>query len=240
MEFCFLLGLSLVQNMHCSLNSSIQSLCLFFCPVLSGFSGVQLFATLWTVAHQAPLSMGFFRQEYWDGLPFPSPGDLPNPGIEPTSLISPTLARGSFTTRITWEVPLCEGPLSTPLGLVQWKRPHLEWRKEPQGSSPFLPVRRVPAALGQESQASSCVEEWNSACLTSCSWGDRPLLELYVENAGFPEHAWGCQCLFVLWLHPQGFLGRGVRTSGSYQDRKGNRSLWACGTTHEATSRISS
>ena len=44
---------------------------------------VQLFVTPWTVAYQAPLSMGFSRQEYWSGLPFPSPGDLPNPGIEP-------------------------------------------------------------------------------------------------------------------------------------------------------------
>ena len=53
--------------------------------VLSRFSHVQLCATLWTVAHQAPLSMGFSRQEYWIGLPFPSSGDLPNPGIEPRS-----------------------------------------------------------------------------------------------------------------------------------------------------------
>ena len=43
------------------------------------------YATPWTVAHQAPPSMGFSRQEYWSGLPFPSPGDLPNPGIEPRS-----------------------------------------------------------------------------------------------------------------------------------------------------------
>jgi len=49
-------------------------------------SRVQLFATPWTVAYQAPLSMGFSRQECWSGLPFPSPGDLPNPGIEPGSL----------------------------------------------------------------------------------------------------------------------------------------------------------
>ena len=46
-------------------------------------SRVQLFVTPWTVAYQAPLSMGFSRQEYWSGLPFPSPGDLPDPGIEP-------------------------------------------------------------------------------------------------------------------------------------------------------------
>ena len=49
---------------------------------------VQLFATPWTVAHQAPPSIEFSRQEYWSGLPFPSPGDLPDPGIEPRS---PTL-----------------------------------------------------------------------------------------------------------------------------------------------------
>ena len=51
-------------------------------------SHIQLFATPWTVACQAPLSMEFSRQEYWSGLPFPSPGDLPDPGIEPGS---PTL-----------------------------------------------------------------------------------------------------------------------------------------------------
>ena len=49
------------------------------------FSGVQLFSTLLTVAHQAPLSMGLSRQEYWSGLPCPPPGDLPQPGIEPVS-----------------------------------------------------------------------------------------------------------------------------------------------------------
>ena len=49
---------------------------------MKSLSHVQLFATPWTVAYQAPLSMGFSRQEYWSGLPFPSPGDLPNPGIK--------------------------------------------------------------------------------------------------------------------------------------------------------------
>ena len=51
--------------------------------MLSHFSHVQLFATLWTVARQPPLSMGLYRQAYWSGLPFPPPGDLPNPGIKP-------------------------------------------------------------------------------------------------------------------------------------------------------------
>ena len=52
---------------------------------VKSLSRVQLFVTPWTVARQAPLSMGFSRQEYWSGLPFPSPGDRPNPGIEPGS-----------------------------------------------------------------------------------------------------------------------------------------------------------
>ena len=63
----------------------------------------QLFAIAWTIVGQAPLSMGFSRQEYWSGLPFPALGDLPDSGIEPTSLISPALAGSFFTTRTTWE-----------------------------------------------------------------------------------------------------------------------------------------
>ena len=59
-------------------------------------------ATIWTAAHQAPVSMGFSWQEYWSGLLCPSPGNLPNPGIEPISLMSPALAGGFFTTRATW------------------------------------------------------------------------------------------------------------------------------------------
>ena len=57
-------------------------------------SRVRLFVAPWTIALQAPLSLGFSRREYWSGLPFPSPGHLPNPGIKPTS---PALADGFFT-----------------------------------------------------------------------------------------------------------------------------------------------
>ena len=71
--------------------------------MLSRFSCVRCFSSSWTIARQAPLSMGFSRQEYWSGLPFPSPGDLPNPGIEPATLRSPALADGFFTTSATWE-----------------------------------------------------------------------------------------------------------------------------------------
>ena len=65
---------------------------------LSCFTYVLLFVTLWTTAHQAPLSMGFSRQEYWSRLPCPPPGDLPDPGIKLASLMSPALAGGFFTT----------------------------------------------------------------------------------------------------------------------------------------------
>ena len=57
---------------------------------------VQLFATLWTVVHQAPLFMRFVKQEYWSGLPFPLPWDLPDPGVEPTSSMSPAVLVDSF------------------------------------------------------------------------------------------------------------------------------------------------
>ena len=71
--------------------------------LLGRFSHVRLFATPWTVARQAPLSLGCSRQEYWSGLPCPPPGDLPNPGIEPVSLMSPALAGGFFTISTNWE-----------------------------------------------------------------------------------------------------------------------------------------
>ena len=71
--------------------------------MLSYFCRVQLFETLWTVTHQAPLSMGFSRQEYWSGLLCLSPGELPEPGVEPVSLMSPALVGSVFTTSTTWE-----------------------------------------------------------------------------------------------------------------------------------------
>ena len=72
--------------------------------MLSFFSWPTL-CTLWTTACQATLAKGFSRQEYWSELPCPSPEDLPDPGMEPMSLMSPVLTGGSFTTRATWETP---------------------------------------------------------------------------------------------------------------------------------------
>ena len=66
--------------------------------MLSHLSRVQLFVTPWTVAHQAPVSMGVSRQEHWSGLPFPPPGDLPDPGAEPAPPVSPVSASRLFTT----------------------------------------------------------------------------------------------------------------------------------------------
>ena len=77
-------------------------------PVLccAVFRRVQLFATPWTVARQAPLSMGLPRREYWSGLPFSSLADLPHPGIKPPSLASPALAGRFFTTEPPGKAPL--------------------------------------------------------------------------------------------------------------------------------------
>ena len=72
----------------------------------SRFNSLQLFATLWTEACQAPLSMEFSRQESWSGLPCPPPGGLPDPGIEPGSLPSLALADGFFPTSAIWEDPI--------------------------------------------------------------------------------------------------------------------------------------
>ena len=72
--------------------------------MLSHFSLIQLFATLCIITRKAPLSMGFFKQEYWSGLPCPPSGYIPDSGLESSYLISPALAGMFFTTSATWEV----------------------------------------------------------------------------------------------------------------------------------------
>ena len=75
--------------------------------VLRHFNPVQLCTTLWTVALQAPLSMGYSRQEYRSGLPCPSPGDLPDSGIKPVSFTTPALAGRFFTTSTSGKPMKC-------------------------------------------------------------------------------------------------------------------------------------
>ena len=96
---------------------ALSLLCTCAC-MLSRFSCVQLFATLWTVAHQAPMSMGFSRQEYWNGLPCPPPGDLSNPGTKPAS---PTLQVDSLPTEPPGKPP--SWGEQEPLSFIRW-----EWK----------------------------------------------------------------------------------------------------------------
>ena len=77
--------------------------------MLSRIGHVQLFETLWTVALQAPLSMGFSRQEYWSGLACPPPGDLPDPGVKPTSPMSPGLQADALPTEPPGKLYLHDG-----------------------------------------------------------------------------------------------------------------------------------
>ena len=89
---CYISGVCLVQN----LELYFYAFTLLKVKVkVKSLSGVRRFATRWTVAHQAPPSMGFSRQEYWSRLPFPSPGDLPDPGIELKQTLKPLSHQGS-------------------------------------------------------------------------------------------------------------------------------------------------
>ena len=145
------------------------------CLKLSHFSPVQLFAALWAVACQAPLSMGFSKQEYWSGLPCPPPGDLPDPGIEPASSCSSYTGRrvlypGGFFA--IWEtgisVSLCLIPsLSCD--------PHTRLRSllclSARGLSvPFIITER------------SMVPPFGT-CLISVSWPLLPGLTLFLQSA---------------------------------------------------------
>ena len=102
--------------------------------MLSHFSCVWLFVILWTVACQVPLSMGFSRQEYWSGLPFPSLADLPDPGIEPTSLMSSALAGGFFITSAILNIQvisIClEKEMANYSSILAWR---ISWIQEPAG-----------------------------------------------------------------------------------------------------------
>ena len=110
----------------------------FFKKLLSHF---QVFATLWTVAHQVPLSMGFPRQECWSGLPFPPPGDLPDPGIKPRS---PALAGGFSAAEPPGRLS-CSPP-----------RPHLnalELSLSLKYTSRFFPTCGLPSVQGGNLEA---------------------------------------------------------------------------------------
>ena len=131
--------------------------------VLNHFSCVQLFATLWTVASQTPLSMGFSRQEYWSESPCPPPGDLPSSRMEPASLVSPALAGGFFTTSVSWEANgnNSSSHLLCARGRAQYATGG-EWRNSSRKNEEAEPKRKqrpVGDVTGDESKVQCCKEQ---------------------------------------------------------------------------------
>ena len=120
--------------------------CIELYLLLSHFNCVQLFTTPWTAAHQAPLSMGFSRHEYWSGFPCPAQGDLPNARTEPMSLVSPELAGGFFTTSVIWEAPLSKTPG------MQWRPVNICGRKEGRKQGKKVPKELGSGEVGFESR----------------------------------------------------------------------------------------
>ena len=131
----------------------------------SCFSCVQVFATLWTVAHQAPLSTGFSRQEYWSGLLCPPLGDLPDPGIEPASLTSPALAGGFFTTSATWAAPDSEA-----IAVIQENTVKTRWLKmKPKTCYSVAKLRQLFAQRhGRQHTRLPCPSPSPGVCSNSC------------------------------------------------------------------------
>ena len=105
---------------------------------MKSLSCVRLFATLGTAAHQAPLSMGFSRQEYWSGLPFPSPGDVPDPGIEPRSPTCHADAGRRFPSGSEVKASACVFLECRRPGFDPWVR-KIPWRRKWQPTPVFLP-----------------------------------------------------------------------------------------------------
>ena len=139
--------------------SDICVLILYPATEVQSLSRVQLFVTLWTVAHQALPSVGFSRQEYWSGLPFPSPGDLPNPGIEPWS---PALQADALTAELpycNWSYGLIgpgDGTWASQVTLVVKNLPNNAEDKRDSGSIPG--VGRCPGGGHGNPLQYSCLE----------------------------------------------------------------------------------
>ena len=133
-----------IQCNHCQITNGIfhrlRTKIFTICArVLSRFICVRLFVTLWTLACQALLSMGLSRQDYWSGLPYPSPGNLPDPGIESLSLMFSEIAGGFcaclfvFTTTVTWEATKKQSTNSMQfLSNYRWQFSQIRTRKQLQ------------------------------------------------------------------------------------------------------------
>ena len=147
--------------------------------VLSRFSCVQLFATLWSVACQAPPFMGFSRQEYCSGLLCPPLGDLPHPGAELSSLVSPALAGRFFTTSTIWESWAISTLHKTP---SQEGRQRLKSRQQSQAN-----VLSYPRAVFQQKAASLPFSPGQKSHKDGKSWGSSGVI--HPEMVPFPNSA---------------------------------------------------
>ena len=141
--------------------------------VLSHFSHARHFVALWTVACQAPLSMGFSRANYWSGLPCPLPGDLPDPGIKPTShyISRPALAGGFFTTSAIWEalIPPLYIPINITNSVCKFEECFFATQPKKHGFA-YTSDSWSPSAVGLLGYISSISvrDAWSSAHFESC------------------------------------------------------------------------
>ena len=164
------------------------------------------FVTPWTVAHQAPLSMGVPRQEYWSGLPFPSSGDLPGPGIEPMSLVSPALAGGNSLPRchLASLLLLKFDDTCSSLGSLQWSCTRLFTWNSPPSDADMTPSLTFFRSLLKHHPLSEAL--WTLYINPSPCTLAFPLLSSIYSP---PQHACLISSLFDLFivylatLHPQ-------------------------------------
>ena len=175
-------GFGVCEAQGCMTLSYTVCLCVCVCVcVYESLSCVWLFVPPWTVTHQSPLSMGFSRQEHWSGLPFPSPGDLPHPGIKPRS---PALHVDSLPSEPP-EKPLLHDSSGIFMEASSWKRnwlltqffwaPSLPWRvrsgdetsKLPEPSS-LIVFRARLANTSTASFSRDEAEEWGFSVSASC------------------------------------------------------------------------
>ena len=180
--------------------------------------------TPWTVVLQAPPSMGFSRQEYWSGLPLPSPGDLPSPGIEPLSSASPSLALYHFTLLYhsdTWDTaqdckapwtqcqPCNSEPLEIRCPLCSCCPPGTHWRLGQSNSGPDTAEASWTGAPGsrEESNLLSMLPCWRPVFPNSMNSGRLFCLRLFTDNerqtpffdcTREPPGSWNCPALFLI------------------------------------------
>ena len=191
--------------------------CVCVCMCACVLNCVQLFMTPWTVVRRAPLSMGFSWQEYWSGLPFPSPGDPPNSGIKPTSLAFPALAGGFFAT-VSPGKPLMLGvSLKIHLSFLNYLN-----REQILAESQFYPLSSFLWPLGPcQQRAPSAGHRSLRECLASPLSPAEPERRRALSVAWHPGAAVSLLCL-PCWVQSHQNKGDTVLTS---QPRVENRPL---------------